>query len=165
MPATIEAEGTSPPYIPNAASWPISRNGEPGSSSVRTRSRTSSLPRATCLARAASSPPCETAAAFSRRSSTRPRMRSALARNSAGRGLRWLLITGMRSALSDARVGHGVMREQLARAGVALSHPVDDALAELEHARGAIDRLAPRGVEERGVQLGGHRIVLHADVA
>src|SRR5688572_1700503 len=164
MPATIEAEGTSPPYMPQAASWPISRKGEPGSSSVRTRSRTSSLPRATCFARAASSPPCETAAAFCRRSSTRPRMRSALARNSSERGLSWLLMTGIRFA-SDARVGDGVVREQLAAPVVALGGAVDDALAELQHARGAIDGLAPRRVEKGGVQLGGDGVMLDADVA
>ena len=43
--------------MPCAASGAISRNGVPGSSSICTRSRGSSLPRATWLARAASPPP------------------------------------------------------------------------------------------------------------
>src|SRR5260221_5739690 len=141
MRVMIDAEGISPPYMPKAASWPISRNGEPGSSSVRTRSRTSSLPRATCLRRAASSPPAETTAAFCFRSPTRPRMRAALARNSSDRGLSWLLMTGIDSVPSDARVSHAVVRKQLAAAIVALGDTEDDALAELEHARGAIHRL------------------------
>ena len=45
MPAIMPAPGTSPSYMSQAASWPISRNGEPGSSSRSTRSRGSSLPR------------------------------------------------------------------------------------------------------------------------
>ena len=32
MPAIIPAAGASPSYMPRAASWPISRNGVPGSS-------------------------------------------------------------------------------------------------------------------------------------
>ena len=43
--------------MPKAASGDSSRNGAPGSSSISTRSRGSNLPRATCLARAASPPP------------------------------------------------------------------------------------------------------------
>ncbi len=39
--------------MPRAASWPISRNGVPGSSSCSTRSRGSSLPRAVWRSRAA----------------------------------------------------------------------------------------------------------------
>ena len=45
MPAIMPAPGTSPSYMSQAASWPISRNGEPGSSSRSTRSRGSNLPR------------------------------------------------------------------------------------------------------------------------
>ena len=45
MPAIIPAPGASPLYMSLAASWPISRKGEPGSSSRSTRSRGSSLPR------------------------------------------------------------------------------------------------------------------------
>src|SRR5437868_3938542 len=48
MPAIRPAPGTSPSYMSHAASWPISRNGEPGSSSRSTRSRGRSLPRETC---------------------------------------------------------------------------------------------------------------------
>ena len=39
MPAIIPAAGASPSYMPKAASWPISRNGAPGSSRPSTRSR------------------------------------------------------------------------------------------------------------------------------
>src|SRR5574338_191941 len=90
MPATTPAQGASPPYMPWAASWPISRKGVPGSSSCATRSRGSSLPRAVCLARAASPPPCCAAVTWARRSSTRLRRVSALALNSAERGLIWV---------------------------------------------------------------------------
>src|SRR5260221_126344 len=44
-PQIIDAACTSPPYMPQAASWPISRNGEPGSSSLLTRSLGSILPQ------------------------------------------------------------------------------------------------------------------------
>src|SRR5574337_985683 len=90
MPATTPAQGASPSYMPWAASWPISRKGVPGSSSCATRSRGSSLPRAVCLARAASPPPCWAAVTWARRSSTRLRRVSALALNSAERGLIWV---------------------------------------------------------------------------
>ena len=85
MPVTIPAAGTSPPYRPKAASCENSRNGEPGSISAATRSRGSSLPRATWRSRATAPPPCETSATLARRSSTRPRIAAALAANSAER--------------------------------------------------------------------------------
>src|SRR3989454_8383668 len=122
MPQMIEAECTSPLYMPQAASWPISRNGEPASSSVRTRSRGSSLPRAACLSRAAWSPPMVTVATFSLRSATSERMRSALARNSAERGLIWLRITVMvgRSSLLERPADHHAL--DVARTFVDLRH-------------------------------------------
>ena len=46
MPVMMPADGTSPSYMPCAASGDSSRNGVPGSSSRSTRSRGSSLPRA-----------------------------------------------------------------------------------------------------------------------
>ena len=58
MPVMMPAAAMASSYMPYAASCENSRNGEPGSSSARTRSRGSSLPRATCFARAASPPPC-----------------------------------------------------------------------------------------------------------
>src|SRR4051812_14215178 len=107
MPQMMEALWTSPEYIPQAASWPISRNGEPGSSSVRTRSRGSILPRAVCLSRAAWSPPTLAAPTFSLRSATSVCMRSALARNSAERALTWLLMTLMvRSLFGERAADH-----------------------------------------------------------
>ena len=42
------APGTSSPFMSVAASWPMSREGEPGSSRCSTRSRRRSWPRATC---------------------------------------------------------------------------------------------------------------------
>ena len=47
----------SPSYIPNAASGESSRSGEPGSTSRSTRSRGSSLPRATWRSRERAGPP------------------------------------------------------------------------------------------------------------
>ena len=83
-------------YMPSAASGAISRKGVPGSSSSATRSRGSSLPRAVCLARAASPPPCSTFANCVRRSSTSARMAAALAWKSAERALSlvssWLML-------------------------------------------------------------------------
>src|SRR5512145_2028255 len=102
MPQMMDAEWTSPLYMPQAASWPISRNGEPGSSSLATRSRGSILPRAVCLSRAAWSPPCRTVAIFSRKSATSARMRSAFSRNSAERGLSRLLIRTVPAASDSA---------------------------------------------------------------
>src|SRR6185436_3323584 len=102
MPQIIEAECTSPPYMPQAASCPTSRNGEPGSSRPRTRSRGSSLPRARCFSRAFSSPPIAALSVFSFRSATSPRMRSALARKSAERRSSCERIVGMARALSSS---------------------------------------------------------------
>src|SRR6201986_3642182 len=71
IPATSPPEGTTSSYRSQPASGASSRNGEPGSSSRSTRSRTSSLPRRTCRARDASSPPSRTSASRSRSSSAR----------------------------------------------------------------------------------------------
>ncbi len=57
MPVITPALGAASSYMPCAASGDSSRKGVPGSSSICTRSRGSSLPRAVCLARAASPPP------------------------------------------------------------------------------------------------------------
>ena len=78
MPAIIPAPGTSPWYRSHAASWPISRNGEPGSSNRSTRSRGSSLPRATWRSRCFSLPPL--------RLRRRPRATFPRARGCARRG-------------------------------------------------------------------------------
>src|SRR5574337_62687 len=92
MPAISPAQGAASRYMPCAASGAISRNGVPGSSSMRTRSRGRSLPRAVCLARAASPPPAAARSICSRRSSTSARIAAALAWNSALRGLRRVAI-------------------------------------------------------------------------
>ncbi len=86
MPAISPAAGTSPPYMPCAASGPSSRKGEPGSSRASTRSRGSILPRSRWRTRAAGPPPSRARATVARRSSTSAAMASALARASAERG-------------------------------------------------------------------------------
>ena len=73
-----DAPGASLLYILSAASGASSKKGVPGSSSICTRSRGSSLPRPTCLARAASPPPWAIFAAWARKSCTSTRMASAL---------------------------------------------------------------------------------------
>ena len=78
-----------------AASCDSSRNGEPGSSSARTRSRGSSLPRARCRSRAAAPPPCLIAATLARRSRTKASIAAALARNASARGSTLVRITFM----------------------------------------------------------------------
>src|SRR6185436_13284547 len=85
MPAIIPAAGASPSYMPRAASWPISRNGAPASSSPSTRSRGRSLPRATCRSRDLASPPSATSAARARRSSAWRCSEAALPLNSSER--------------------------------------------------------------------------------
>src|SRR5512137_127576 len=84
-PVMIPADGAALSYMSYAASCDSSRNGVPGSSSIWTRSRGSSLPRAVCLARASGPPPTATALTFSFRSATSARMASALPRNSGPR--------------------------------------------------------------------------------
>src|SRR3954471_6669890 len=126
MPQMMEALCTSPEYIPQAASWAISTNGEPASSSVCTRSRGSILPRAVCLSRAACSPPMLTVATFSLRSSTSAFMRSALARNSAERVLSWLFsvlmarLSGRSRTLTEGASYHHAL--DVVRAFVDLRH-------------------------------------------
>src|SRR5687768_11817676 len=87
MPVMMPAAAMLSSYMPNAASCENSRNGVPGSSSARMRSRGSSLPRPTCLARAASPPPCSIVATLARRSATCASTASRFAANVASRGL------------------------------------------------------------------------------
>src|SRR5215468_1457963 len=77
-PVMTPEPGASLSYMSSAASGDSSRNGEPGSSSARTRSRGRSLPRETWRLRASSPPPSRTFSVRCRRSSTRARMASAL---------------------------------------------------------------------------------------
>ena len=95
VPAMTPAQGAlSVPsrsgYMPMAASGESSRNGVPGSSRLCTRSRGSSLPRAVCLARAASPPPMAALSVWAFRSATSARMALALATKSADRALSWV---------------------------------------------------------------------------
>src|SRR6185503_6087788 len=122
-PQMIEAQCTSPPYMPQAASWPTSRKGEPGSSSARTRSRGSILPRA------AWSPPTVTVATLTFRSFTSSPMRPALALNSAERAFSWLFST--------------VILRSFFREGAPDHHALDvvGALVDLRHAHVAPEPL------------------------
>src|SRR5258708_2868299 len=72
--------------MPCAANGENSRNGLPGSISRPMRSRASNFPRATCLARASSLPPCIAASSLPRRSATRIFIAAALRVNSAEPG-------------------------------------------------------------------------------
>ena len=76
MPAMIPAPGHSSSYMPSAASGATSRSGLPGSSRSSTRSRGSSLPRATWRSRARSGPPSAALASLSRSCSTSARCSS-----------------------------------------------------------------------------------------
>src|SRR3954468_12545008 len=82
-------------YMPLAASWENSRKGVPGSSSICTRSRGSSLPRATCFALAAAPAPAAMAATLARRSSTTVCMALTLDWKSSLRGLSLLSMCGI----------------------------------------------------------------------
>src|SRR6185437_9216471 len=94
-PVMMPAAGMSSPYMPKAASCENSRNGAPGSISVRTRSRGRSLPRARCRSRAASPPPLRISATRAARSSTWARIAAALAQNASERVSSAVLSTGM----------------------------------------------------------------------
>src|SRR3569833_1297674 len=80
MPVTIPPEGTSPPYISQAARALSSRNGVPGSRSCSMRSRTNSFPLVRCFSRAASPPPVRTRARRSRSSATCASIRARFSR-------------------------------------------------------------------------------------
>src|SRR5471030_2696356 len=86
MPVITPAPGASSLYMPYAAICDNSRNGVPGSSNCEIRSRGNSLPRDTCLSRAACPPPRAIFATFSFRSATTASSAAALARNSSLRG-------------------------------------------------------------------------------
>src|SRR5258708_28855502 len=92
------APGASASYTPKAASCESSRNGAPGSRSRRKRSRGSSFPRATCLARADARPRCAARRPWGRRSATSAAIARAFAWNSSGRGFSLLFIAGISPA-------------------------------------------------------------------
>ena len=87
MPVMMLADGAALSYIFSAANCENSRNGMPGSSSIFTRSRGNSLPRAVCFLRASSPPPKASFSQCARKSSTKACMACALAANSSERGL------------------------------------------------------------------------------
>src|SRR2546426_2522519 len=98
MPVMMPALGALSSYMPNAASCESSRKGEPGSSSRRRRSRGSSLPRARCFSRAASSPPWAARSTLARRSVTSAAIARAFARNSSELGSSFVFMAGMSPA-------------------------------------------------------------------
>src|SRR5687768_9913914 len=104
MPVMTPAPGASSSYIPVAASADSSRKGLPGSSSASTRSRGSSLPRATCRSRLFAGPPSRTVSSRSRRSAASPRLTSALRANASlpGSALLRSLASSMRRRLESA---------------------------------------------------------------
>ena len=95
MPVIMLADGAALSYIFNAANCENSRNGVPGSSSIFTRSRGNSLPRAVCFLRASSPPPNASFSQCARKSSTKACMACALAMNSSERGLSLVSRYGM----------------------------------------------------------------------
>src|SRR3954454_4160350 len=99
MPVMIPAAGASPSYMPYAASGESSRKGLPGSSSVSTRSRGSSLPRSTCRCRARSPPPWATRRSWSARSAVSPACAAALRSAAAPSAVAALGITGASTPL------------------------------------------------------------------
>src|ERR1700741_1959735 len=171
MPQMIDAECTSPPYMPHAASWPISRNGEPGSRSRAPRSRGSILPPAVCLSRADWSPPWETVATFSRRSETRACMRPALARNSSERGLSWLLIAAIRALSSFLQRTADDQSLDVVRALVDLGHAhvapqaLDREVRDVAVAAVDLDRVRADRFRHLGSEQLRHRGFLQAGLA
>src|SRR6266704_2060799 len=97
MPVMRPAPGASS-YMQNAASCESSRKGEPGSSSRRRRSRGRSFPRATCFARAGSSPPCAARSTLARRSATSAPSARAFAWNSSELGSSFVFMAGISPA-------------------------------------------------------------------
>src|SRR6266513_613779 len=124
--------------MPKAASCESSRKGDPGSSNRRKRSRGSNFPRARCLARAASSPPCAARSTFARRSATSAAIARAFAWNSSERGFSLLLMTGISPAAGGKPFVYLV---QPVRAPKGLA--VDDDVGRTERAAG--DRLVHLG--------------------
>src|SRR5712691_7924733 len=95
MPVMMPAPGASSSYMPRAASCESSRKGEPGSSNRRRRSRGSNFPRARCLERADSSPPCAARSTLARRSATSAASAREFAWNSSEPGLSLLRIAAI----------------------------------------------------------------------
>src|SRR5581483_2868669 len=87
-------------------------------------------------------------------------MRSAVKRRTASR---ISSCTGWSAISGGLDVGDGVVAEELAALRVALRGAVDAPAAELEDACRAIDVLVLRRAEERRVELGSERVVLHPE--
>src|SRR5215831_11036089 len=163
-PVMIPAPGASSPYMPNAASCDNSRNGEPGSRSSRRRSRGRSLPRATCLSRAACSPPSAVRATLSRRSATSAAIAPAFRLNSGEPGFSLLRMTGMSPA---ARRQPLVDLLEPVRAPEGLA--VDDDVGRAERADGyrlvdlGLGEVLGRLIADPGAHLVGVRAGLRGD--
>src|SRR5690348_2161421 len=110
MPVMSPAAGAASSYMPCAANGDSSRNGEPGSSRARMRSRGSSLPRATCFSRAFSPPPSAVRASWVFNSSVSLRRFAALPRKA--------------SLLLSMAVERTVMVDTVAGAGASTGHSI-----------------------------------------
>src|SRR5712692_11652121 len=144
-PVMMPAPGASSSYMPKAASCESSRNGEPGSSSKRKRSRGSSFPRAVCLARAGSSPPCAARSTLARRSATSAADAPAFAWNSSERGFSLLLMAGISPA-----AGGKPFVDLIQPVGAPKGLAVDDDVGRAERAAGdRLVHLGPRAVLRR----------------
>src|SRR5690348_10198121 len=107
IPVTMPAAAIVSPYMPYAANCDSSRNGLPGSSKPRTRSRGRSLPRATWRFRASPPPPGTCEAIFSRRSATSAAIASRLRANVESRVESFVSIAGMDVSRASVARRHG----------------------------------------------------------
>src|SRR6266446_115505 len=145
MPVMRPAPGASSSYMPKAASCESSRKGEPGSSNRRRRSRGSNFPRARCLERADSSPPCAARSTLARRSATSAPSARAFAWNSSELGLSFVFMAGMSPA-----AGGDPLVDLVQAVGAPERFAVDDDVGGTE--RAACDRFVhfgPRAVLHR----------------
>src|SRR5512135_2152099 len=111
IPVTIPAPGASPSYRPWAASAESSRNGEPGSRSASTRSRTNIF---FCSAwRARPAPPCRARATCSFRSRTSASTALERSRNSGERVSTRLASGSMRSRLRSSDFLRGRLADEV----------------------------------------------------
>src|SRR5712691_8279664 len=119
--------------MPCAANGENSRNGLPGSISRPMRSRASNFPRATCLARACSLPPCIAASSLPRRSATRLFIAAALRANSSER----VSMVDWRALMCSARLVEQLPADQ---------HTPDFAGAGTDLVELGVAQIAPGGI-------------------
>ena len=123
-PVTTPAPGAAPSYISYAASGDSSTNGEFGSNSFSSRSRTRSFPRSLCRVRCDSGPPSPAVSSRPLNSETSSSIRARLSLNS------WLFVSTLLSILYIPVLssrGHSVAdRAASPWADAALSAPLGD---------------------------------------